>query len=202
MPVSVPPLALVTDSSRLEWLDLPAAWLALFLTYVIVSWIFPHPVLKLWWWLLTHTFWRVRAHGLENLPKKGPALLVSNHVSKIDWVFIFAACPRRVRLLVWSGYWRNPVWAFFLYWVRAISIEGRRPTAGGLRETFDKAKQALDAGDLVVIFPEGRLTRNGFMRPFHRGLEMLEGYKQAPIIPVCLLNVWGSVFSYSHGKII
>jgi acyl-[acyl-carrier-protein]-phospholipid O-acyltransferase/long-chain-fatty-acid--[acyl-carrier-protein] ligase len=184
------------------WDNVVWAILALVVGYVSLSWIWPHPVLKLWWWICTHTFWRIRVLGVENIPRNGPALLVSNHVSYIDWMLIFAACPRRVRILVWAGYWRNPIWAFFLTWVRAIPIDNRNPTPAGILEAFDKAKQALRAGHLVLFFAEGRLTRNGFMRPFHRGMEFLERDMSVPIIPVCLLNVWGSVFSYAGGKIV
>lgn len=189
-------------SSESVGTNLMVGLLLLALGYVGLSWIWPHPVLKLWWWFCTHTAWRLRVLGVENIPKTGPALLVSNHVSYIDWMFIFAACPRRVRILVWSGYWRNPIWAFFLTWVRAIPIDNRNPTPAGILEAFAKAKQALNSGQLVLFFAEGRLTRNGFMRPFHRGLEFIEREVQVPIIPVCLLNVWGSVFSYAGGKIV
>src|SRR5262245_53886588 len=197
-----PVWALVTDSSTLEWLDPPAGFLAFALTYIAISWIFPHPVLKAWWWFLTHTFYRIRRIGLENIPRSGPALLVSNHVSYIDWILLFAACPRRLRFLVWSGYWRNPIFAFFLTWVRAIPIESRKPSMQAVHEAFNRAKQAMEKGDLVVIFPEGRLTRTGLMRPFHRGLEVMSRNYPVPIIPVATLNVWGSIFSYSEGRVV
>ncbi len=135
-------MAIATGVPAFEWLDLFAGVFVILVVYVAISWIFPHPVLKLWWWFLTHTFYRIRVIGLENIPKTGPALLISNHVSYIDWVLLFAACPRRLRLLVWSGYWRNPVFAFFLNWVRAIPIESRHPTAHAVDEAFNRAKRA------------------------------------------------------------
>ena len=195
-------MAFVTGHLGLEWLDLPAAIVAFLIGYIAVSWIWPHPVLKLFWWLLTHSFYRIRVLGQENIPKSGGALLISNHVSYIDWVLLFAACPRRLRLLVWSGYWRNPIQAFFLNWVRAIPIESRHPTLHDINEAFNKAKQALAQGQLVLIFAEGRLTRNGFLRPFHRGLEVLEKQYPVPLVPVALFNVWGSIFSYRGGKVV
>jgi acyl-[acyl-carrier-protein]-phospholipid O-acyltransferase/long-chain-fatty-acid--[acyl-carrier-protein] ligase len=170
--------------------------------YIPISWIWPHPVLKWWWGVVTLTFWRVRPWGLKNIPETGPAVLVSNHVSYLDWMFIFAACPRRVRILVWSGYRRNPIWRFFIAWGRAIPIDNRNPTISNVRDVFAKARTVLAEGDLVLFFAESRLTRTGFMRPFHRGLEYVAREANVPIIPVCILNAWGSVFSYAHGKIV
>jgi acyl-[acyl-carrier-protein]-phospholipid O-acyltransferase/long-chain-fatty-acid--[acyl-carrier-protein] ligase len=195
-------MGFVTDLSGIEWVDFPAAVIAFILVYIAISWIFPHPVLKFFWWIMTHSSYRIRVVGLKNIPKNGPALLVSNHVSYIDWILLFAACPRRMRILVWSGYWRNPVFAFFLNWVRAIPIESRKPSVHAVHEAFNKAKEAMEKGHLVLIFPEGRLTRTGFLRPFHRGLEVMGKYFPVPIIPVATLNVWGSIFSYSEGKVV
>jgi acyl-[acyl-carrier-protein]-phospholipid O-acyltransferase/long-chain-fatty-acid--[acyl-carrier-protein] ligase len=138
--------------------------------------------------------------GRENIPAQGGALLVSNHVSYIDWLLVFAASPRRVRILIWSGYRRNPILWFFITMVRTIPIEGRKLAPGKINRAFDKAKQALENGELVCIFAEGRLTRTSFMRPFHRGLELLEKKIQVPIIPVSLTNVWGSIFTYRRGR--
>ena len=91
------PIAFVTDTSHFQWFDPLAAFLLYAAIYIPLSWIWPHPVLKWWWWICMHTFWRMRVVGLENIPKTGGAILACNHVSKIDWMFVFAACPRRVR---------------------------------------------------------------------------------------------------------
>jgi acyl-[acyl-carrier-protein]-phospholipid O-acyltransferase/long-chain-fatty-acid--[acyl-carrier-protein] ligase len=132
----------------------------------------------------------------------GGALLVSNHVSYIDWLLVFAASPRRPRIIIWSGYRRNPILWFFITMVRTIPIEGRKLAPGKINRDFDRAKQALENGELVCIFAEGRLSRTSFMRPFHRGLELLEKKIQVPIIPVSLTNVWGSIFTYHRGRTI
>lgn len=202
-PVIPMPVALITDSSGFEWLDLVillGLLLVIWLGGCFLFWAFPASFGKLFYWVWTHTIYRIRVVGLENLPKTGPAILVSNHVSYVDWILISAACPRVVRFIAWEGYWQNPILRFFLSLNRTIPIEGRKPTLYRLRAAFDKVKQALDQGDVVVLFPEGRLTRTGSLRPFHRGLEMLERTVKAPIVPVGLFNVWGSVFSYSRGK--
>src|SRR5262249_5673192 len=181
------PFALVQET-----LDLLAGLLTGFLIYAVfyipISWIWPHPVLKWWWGVVTHTFWRVRPWGVKNIPEPGRATLVSNHVSYLAWMYISPPCPRRVRFLVWPGYRRNPIWRFFLAWGRAIPIESRKPTISNVREAFAKARAALNEGDLVVFFAEGRLTRTGFMRPFHRGLEFVAREANVPIIPARILN--------------
>jgi len=194
------PLAWITGQSSSEWLDLlilPAA----FLVYCAISWIFPSLVLPLFR-IAVFLFWPTKVLGRENIPEKGGALLVSNHVSYIDWLLVMAAAPRRVRILIWSGYRSNPVLWFFITWVRTIPIEGRKLAPRKINQAFGRAKQALENGELVCIFAEGRLTRTGFLRPFHRGLELLEKKLPVPIIPVSLTNVWGSVFSYRRGRTI
>jgi acyl-[acyl-carrier-protein]-phospholipid O-acyltransferase/long-chain-fatty-acid--[acyl-carrier-protein] ligase len=167
--------------------------------YFAVTWVFP-PLLRPFFRLIVAILWPTKVLGLENIPKSGGALLVSNHVSYIDWMLIFAAAPRWPRIIVWKGYRRNPVILFFITWVRTIPIEGRKVAPSEVNKAFSRAKQALENGELVCIFAEGRLTRTSFMRPFHRGFELLEKKIQVPIIPVSLCNVWGSVFSYRRGR--
>ncbi len=200
-----PVLAFVLNGSRLEWLDIPAAFgLFVFVLFVYFSlvWFWPYTVGQLFFWFWTHTIYRLKVVGIENVPMTGPVLLVCNHTSYVDWVFLVRACPRRVRIVVWTGYRRNPIWYYWLSLIHTIPIESRNPTTGGLRDAFARIRKALDGGDMVLIFPEGRLTRNGFMRPFQRGLELIARNAKAPIVPVCLVNTWGSIFSHAHGKIV
>lgn len=196
--MNVPLLALVTGKPYWEILDnfVIPTFLVIYLSF---SWKWPR-LLHPFFWIATHLFWRMHVVGRENVPKKGGAILVSQHVSYIDWLLIFAAAPRAVRVLVWSGYRKNPIARFFLSWVKSIPIDNRNPTLNGIEEAFQHATEALERGELVLIFAEGRLSRSGFMRPFQRGLEILSKRAAVPIIPVALMNVWGSVFSYSGGK--
>jgi acyl-[acyl-carrier-protein]-phospholipid O-acyltransferase / long-chain-fatty-acid--[acyl-carrier-protein] ligase len=152
-------------------------------------------------WLITHTLYRLRVSGVEHVPATGAALLVCNHVSYIDWLLVRAAVPRRVRFLVWAPYAKAYGMRHLLRWTRAIPIDG---SAGprAIVQALRQASDALAAGDLVCIFAEGGLSRTGFMLPFHRGFEQIVKRTPAPIIPVCLDHVWGSVFSWRGGRIL
>lgn len=150
-------------------------------------------------WLLRHSLYRVHVHGLENLPATGPALLVSNHVSHIDAILILAAQKRRVRFLIWAPYLGVPFLRWLLRLARVIPIDGGagpRAIVASLRA----AGEALAQGDVVCIFAEGGITRTGFLLPFNRGFEQIVKRTPAPIIPVCLDHVWGSIFSYQGSK--
>ncbi|HEY1859015.1 MAG TPA: AMP-binding protein [Gemmataceae bacterium] len=153
-------------------------------------------------WLITHTFYRIRVYGRENIPATGPALLVCNHVSYIDWMFLGGVQPRFIRFLVFAGWTRKWGLRHILKWLRVIPVDGDAVGPRALVKALRTASDALANGELVCIFAEGALTRSGFMLPFHRGLEQIVKRCPAPIIPVCLDQVWGSIFSYHGGRAI
>jgi acyl-[acyl-carrier-protein]-phospholipid O-acyltransferase / long-chain-fatty-acid--[acyl-carrier-protein] ligase len=150
-------------------------------------------------WILKHTLYRLRVHGLENLPATGPALLVCNHVSHIDALLLLAAQKRRIRFVVWAPYLRFPGLRWLLRLANVIPIDsssGPRAILQSLRAASD----ALARGEVVCVFAEGGITRTGFLLPFHRGFEQVVKRSPAPVIPVCLDNVWGSIFSFQGGR--
>jgi acyl-[acyl-carrier-protein]-phospholipid O-acyltransferase/long-chain-fatty-acid--[acyl-carrier-protein] ligase len=150
-------------------------------------------------WLVTHSIYRLRVTGRDHVPAQGAALLVCNHVSYIDWFLILAAQRRSIRFVIWAPYAQMYVLRHILRWLRVIPIDG---SAGprAIVKALHAASDALAAGEVVCIFAEGGLTRNGFLLPFHRGFEQIVKRTPAPIVPVCLDHVWGSVFSYHRGK--
>jgi acyl-[acyl-carrier-protein]-phospholipid O-acyltransferase/long-chain-fatty-acid--[acyl-carrier-protein] ligase len=161
----------------------------------------PMALVRLVLWVFGHTLYRIRTFGLEHVPASGPALLVCNHVSYIDWLLLLAGQKRFVHFVIFAGWTR--VWGLrhLLRWAGVIPIDG----SGGPRAIVQSLRQASDAlsrGELVCIFAEGRFTRTGFLLPFHRGFEQIVKRCAAPIIPVCLDQVWGSIFSFRHGKLI
>jgi acyl-[acyl-carrier-protein]-phospholipid O-acyltransferase/long-chain-fatty-acid--[acyl-carrier-protein] ligase len=197
------PFALVTESSRLEWLDL-AVLAAVFVAYLIIAIALPGLVLRPLIWLATRTIYRVRMIGAENVPATGPVLLLSNHVTYIDWLLVWHACPRKVRFVAWAGWTRYRVFRWFLRVTDSILIDGH----GGPKQIVRSLQQitaALDSGEAICLFPEGALSRGGgVMLPFHRGFErVLKAAKQpVPVIPVYLSQLWGSIFSYSGGTVL
>ncbi len=152
-------------------------------------------------WLLLRCFYRIRVVGRQNIPRKGPALVVCNHVSWLDGLFVVMSLRRRVRFLVWAPFAQVPVLRFFLRLGRAIPIDataGPRAIVAALRE----AGRALGRGELIGIFAEGGITRTGFLLPFHRGFEQILKKTPVPIIPACLDRLWGSIFSHQGGRLL
>ena len=166
----------------------------------------PLPRWWLLWWrpylvvrslgrLFVHVFYRLHVYGRENIPKSGPALLVCNHVSYIDFFLLCVAQPRFIRFVFFAGWTKVLFIRHLLRWGRAIPIDA---TSGpkAILKSLRTAGEALNENDLVCIFAEGRFTRTGFLLPFHRGFEQIVKNNQAPIIPVCLDELWGSIFSF------
>ena len=150
-------------------------------------------------WILLHTLYRLRAHGFENIPATGPALLVSNHVSYIDAFLILSAQKRKIRFLVWAPFLNLYGLRWLLRFANVIPING----AAGPRAIIQALRAASDSlaqGEVVCIFAEGGITRTGFLLPFQRGFEQIVKKSPVPIVPVCIDHVWGSIFSYQSGR--
>lgn len=159
----------------------------------------PEAFLRLVLVLLTHTIYRLRTNGLDNVPQRGGALLVPNHVSFADGLFLIASVDRPIRFLVDASYFSHPFLKPFMKALGAIPIssaEGPRVVLRALRD----AGKYLDEGRLVCIFAEGQITRTGTLLPFQRGVERIVKGRNAPIIPIHLDRVWGSIFSHSGGR--
>lgn len=141
----------------------------------------------------------LRPIGLENLPRTGPVLLVSNHVTWYDGFFLAGTLPRRGTALVNAGVFGLPVVGLLARRCGMLSIPYTGPKAQ--KAAITSARKALDDGRLLGIFPEGQLTRTGMTGPFHRGLEViLSGREGVPVVPVYIHNAWGSLLSYSGGR--
>jgi acyl-[acyl-carrier-protein]-phospholipid O-acyltransferase/long-chain-fatty-acid--[acyl-carrier-protein] ligase len=148
---------------------------------------------------LAHTAYRLRVIGGANVPATGGALLVPNHVSFADGLFIMAGIDRPVRFVVHEAYFRKPLIGWVLRSMKAIPMAGQAAPKMILH-AFHEAGRALDDGHLVCIFPEGQLTRTGLMAPFQRGLERITKGRTTPIIPVHLDRLTGSVLSPANRR--
>lgn len=143
---------------------------------------------------LANTVYRVRVIGGSNIPAEGQALLVPNHVSFVDGLFVMSATDRPVRFVVYAEYFKRPLVGRLLRAMRAIPIS----PSGGPRmilQAFREAGRALDAGELVCIFPEGQLSRTGLIGPFQRGLQRIVKHRSTPIIPLHLDRLQDSIFA-------
>jgi acyl-[acyl-carrier-protein]-phospholipid O-acyltransferase/long-chain-fatty-acid--[acyl-carrier-protein] ligase len=164
-----------------------------------LAWRRPEALARLIFWLPARLLYRIRVFGRENIPTTGPALFVCNHVSFIDAFLVFMAQKRPVRFMIWAPFTRVPLLRLLLRMARVIPIDSQ----GGPRGIITAMRTASDAlknGEIVCIFAEGAITRTGFLLPFHRGFEQILKRTPAPIIPVCLNHLWGSIFSYRGKK--
>ncbi|MEX2287449.1 MAG: acyl-[ACP]--phospholipid O-acyltransferase [Planctomycetaceae bacterium] len=161
--------------------------------------VLPQATIRMIVWLLAHTMYRVRVSGRENLPPTGGALLVSNHVSWLDGVLLLMTSSRPIRMIAYADY----VTTGFVGWMsrifRVIPIQPHEGPKALLR-SLQTAQEAIKNGELVCIFAEGSITRTGQLQPFQRGVMRIVQGTNAPVIPVFLDELWGSVFSFRGGK--
>ncbi|MCI1015668.1 MFS transporter [Herbaspirillum sp. C7C2] len=146
-------------------------------------------------WLLIHTFYRVRIVNGQAIPDQGAAVLVCNHVSYVDAIAIMAASPRPVRFVMDYQIFRIPVMAWLFRNVRAIPIAPVKADPWLTEKAFVDIAQALHEGELVCIFPEGKLTRDGELNPFRGGVQKIIDRSPVPVVPLALRGLWGSLFS-------
>ncbi|MFO1093862.1 MAG: AMP-binding protein [Planctomycetaceae bacterium] len=150
-------------------------------------------------WLATHSLYKLRVHGRDNVPERGGALLVANHVSWMDGILILVSTSRFVRFLVYADYANKPGLAWLSRTMRAIPIKATDGPKSIVKALLT-AREAVTNGELVCIFAEGQLTRTGQMQTFQPGLMRIVGKSGVPVIPVYLHGLWGSIFSYKGGR--
>jgi 1-acyl-sn-glycerol-3-phosphate acyltransferase len=149
-------------------------------------------------WLLIHTVYRVDKRGLERIPDEGPCVVACNHVSYVDAVVISACVRRPIRFVMDHRIFATPLLGFIFREMRTIPIAPASESAELKERAFDEVAKALQDGEVVGIFPEGRLTDSGETGPFRPGLERIVRETPVPVIPMALSGLWGSFFSRSH----
>jgi acyl-[acyl-carrier-protein]-phospholipid O-acyltransferase/long-chain-fatty-acid--[acyl-carrier-protein] ligase len=165
--------------------------------YIVM--LIPTASIRFFAWLMSLTVYRVRVFGRENLPREGGALIVPNHISWVDGVLLMITSSRPIRMIAWAPNIESRPWIKRLSILfGAIPIDPMKPKK--IVAALRSAREAIENGDLVCIFPEGGLTRSGQVQAFKPGLmKILEG-TQAPVIPVYLEGLWGSIFSFKGEK--
>ncbi len=150
---------------------------------------------------LTHTLYRVRITGAENIPESGPVLLVANHVSFVDGLLITSCTSRKIRFLMHEDFYRHVLIHPFARITGVIEVPARG-RCKSMKAMFGIVREALRNGEAVCVFPEGKITRNGLIDDFKEGFSrMLPQDRKVPIVPVYLGMIWGSIFSYYFGRL-
>ncbi|GIZ53153.1 MFS transporter [Noviherbaspirillum aridicola] len=170
---------------------------------VVAGYIFllvPEYLLRFVAWVMSHFMYRFKVQGDENIPASGPAVLVCNHVSFVDAILMKAASPRPIYFIMDHRIFRIPVLGALFRLARAIPIAPRGDDPAAYERAFEEAARVLREGDLLAIFPEGGITRDGKLQPFKGGVvKILERARadgiDPPVVPMALTNLWGSFFS-------
>ena len=183
----------------LGW-SIPQVFLALGIASIVVAaWIFslvPEFLMRFLSWLLVRGLYRLKLHGIEkNVPDEGAALLVCNHVSFMDALVLAASTPRPVRFVMYYKIFNIPVMRWIFKTAKAIPIAGARENPELMQRAFDEVDAVLAEGELVCIFPEGALTKDGNIAPFKSGVEKILERRAVPVVPMALKNMWGSMWS-------
>lgn len=160
----------------------------------------PEYLLRFIAWVSSRFVYRFKVQGDENLPSTGAAILACNHVSFVDAVLLMAASPRPIYFVMDHRIFRVPVLGWLFRLAKAIPIAPYKEDPKTYDAAFDRAAQVLREGDLLAIFPEGGITKDGQLQEFKGGImKIIERAKaegvEAPVIPMALTNLWGSYFS-------
>ncbi|MBU2280949.1 MAG: MFS transporter [Gammaproteobacteria bacterium] len=185
-------------------LSIPQLFLVVSLMNVAVSaYIFsivPEFSMRFLVWLLGHSIYRVRQQGLDAIPDEGPAVLVCNHVSFVDALLIAGAVRRPVRFVMYYKIFRIPVLNFIFRTAGAVPIAARHEDEAIYTQAFERVSRYLSDGEVVCIFPEGKLTTDGDINEFKAGVERILEANPVPVVPMALRGLWGSFFSRDPDK--
>lgn len=168
---------------------------------VYVVTLLPMAMLRLLLVIATHTIYRIRVEGRENIPAKGGALFVCNHLSFVDALLLGSSTDRNIRFIMFQDIYDAPFIKPFAKLMKAIPISSNLRPRDMIR-SLRSASESIREGHVVCIFAEGEITRIGRMLPFRRGMERIMKNVDAPIVPVHLNGVWGSMFSFERGRFI
>ncbi len=164
-----------------------------------VFWLMPEYIVRLVMLFVTRIVYRLKVRGDEHLPTDGAAILVCNHVSFVDAVILGVCSPRPMIFLMDHRIFKTPGMGWFFKAVKAIPIAPQKEDPQAYERAFERARQVLKDGDLLCLFPEGAITKDGKMQPFKPGIMKILETNPVPVIPSALHNLWGSTFSRIEG---
>jgi 1-acyl-sn-glycerol-3-phosphate acyltransferase len=172
------------------------------LNAVVAFYIFmlvPEYLLRFIAWIASRLIYRFKVRGDENIPVQGAAILVCNHVSFVDAILLMAASPRPIRFIMDHQIFKIAVLGALFKLAKAIPIAPQRQDSATYEQAFERAREVLADGELLCIFPEGAITRDGQLGEFKGGVMKLLEKNPVPVVPLALQNLWGSFFSRIDG---
>jgi 1-acyl-sn-glycerol-3-phosphate acyltransferase len=188
----------IVAQQLLHW-SIPTFFLALAIANAVVAiYIFtlvPEFLMRFLSWLLVKSLYRLRVDGIAHIPDDGPAIVVCNHVSYMDALILAGAIPRPVRFVMYYRIFEIPVMKWIFRTAHAIPIAGARENPALMQQAFADIDAALAAGEVVGIFPEGALTKDGAISPFKSGIERILAHRPVPVVPMALRGMWASMWS-------
>jgi len=159
----------------------------------------PEYLLRFIAFVASRCVYRFKVRGEEHIPAEGAAIIACNHVSFIDAVLLMAASPRPIRFVMDQRIFAIPVLGWLFKLGKAIPVASQKDDPVAYAAAFEAADQVLAAGELLGIFPEGGITRDGMLQPFKGGIMKILQRRPVPVVPVALQNLWGSYFSRIEG---
>ena len=195
--------ALMTGALLAAGFSIPQVFLTLALLNTLVGFyiflLVPEYLLRFVAFLLTRVIYRFSVRGDEHIPRDGAAVLVCNHVSFVDAMLLMAASPRPIRFVMDHRIFAIPVLGWLFRLAKAIPIAPQREDPAAYERAFAQARAVLDDGELLAIFPEGAITRDGTLGEFKGGVMKILASHPVPVVPLALHNLWGSFFSRVEG---
>lgn len=158
--------------------------------------------LRLWMRFFSKLFYKVEVIGGEDFPEDGPVIIVCNHVSFVDWMILMGVIKRPIHFVIDWNYYYLPTGPFWFRQAGLVPIATRKESESVLKRAFDLIHEDLDKGSVMGLFPEGWITRNGKMRRFQPGVSKILKSKPVPVVYVALDGLWGSIFSFSGGRVL
>jgi 1-acyl-sn-glycerol-3-phosphate acyltransferase len=168
------------------------------LNAVVAVYIFtlvPEFLMRFLVWMLVHTIYKVKITGEDNIPEEGPVIVASNHVSFVDPLIIGGMIRRPVNFVMYHKIYKIPLLNFIFRTGKAIPIASRDEHPEILEAAYRRIHGVLEAGDVLGIFPEGKITSDGEIQPFRPGIDKIIAERPVPVLPIALCNLWGSMFS-------
>ncbi len=168
------------------------------LNAVVATYIYsiaPEFTLRFLSWILVHLMYRPKLKGSENIPKEGAVILACNHVSFVDWLIIAGAIRRPTRFVMYYKFLDIPILSYLLKQARVIPIAGRDEDPELLKKAYDRLSEELKAGEVVCIFPEGKITSDGDLSELKPGILKIVESNPVTVVPMAINNLWGSMFS-------